>query len=50
MLRTTRILIPILAFSLTILGLATLYSSGCMEAQAGEGYRLKVSGVGAMCN
>ena len=50
MLRITHILIPLLIISLTILGLAIIYNGGCMDAQAGEGNRLRVVGLGGVCD
>ena len=49
MLRTTRILIPSIVFSLTILGLAAIYTGSCVDAQAGEGNRLRIMGAEAVC-
>ena len=44
MLRTTRILIPSIIISLTILGLAIIYNGGRMDVQAGEGNRFQIEG------
>lgn len=49
MLRTTRILIPTIALSLTILGLAAIYTGSCVDAQAGEDNRLRIAGAEAVC-
>lgn len=37
---------PSILLSLTILGLATLYSGGTLDVQAGEGNRLRIEGNG----
>lgn len=50
MLKTTYILVPLLIISLTVLGLAIIYNGGCMDAQAGESNRLKVVGLGGVCD
>lgn len=49
MLQTTRILIPSIVISLTILGLAAICIGGCVDAQAGESHRLRVVGPEAVC-
>ncbi|MGD1866121.1 MAG: hypothetical protein ACFB0D_16355 [Phormidesmis sp.] len=49
MLRTTRILIPSIVISLTILGLAAIYTGSCVDAQAGEGNRIRVVGAEGRC-
>lgn len=50
MLRATRFLIPSIVISLTILGLATIYSGGCMDARAGEGNQIKIVGSEGKCD
>ena len=49
MLRTTRILIPLITISLTILGLAVVYNGGCMDARAGEGHSFSIQGADSVC-
>ncbi|MBE9064053.1 hypothetical protein [cf. Phormidesmis sp. LEGE 11477] len=49
MLRTTRILIPSIVLSLTILGLAIIYNGGCMDAQAGNGRSFRIYGRDSIC-
>ena len=49
MLQTTRILLPSVVLSLTILGLAVIYSGGCMDARAGEGNSLRIQSAEAVC-
>lgn len=45
-----RLLVPPLAICLTILGLATLYTGSCLDAQAGEGNRIKIVGSKGICD
>ena len=49
MLRTTRILIPFVITSLTILGLAVIYNGGCVNAQIGNGQSFQVVGAESVC-
>ena len=46
---STRILIPSIVVSLTILGLAIIYNGGCMDAQAGDGRSFRIYGGGSSC-
>ena len=45
-----RVLSISIVISLTILGLAAIYTGSCVEAQAGEGNRLKIVGAEAVCD
>lgn len=49
MLRTTRILIPSIVLSLTILGLAVIDTGGCMEAKAGDGNSFRIQSSESVC-
>ena len=49
MLQTSRILIPSVVLSLTILGLAIIYNGGCMDARAGDGRSFRIYGQNSVC-
>ena len=48
-LQLVRAVVPSAVISLTILGLAAIYTGSCVDAQAGEGNRLRVMGSEAVC-
>lgn len=48
-LQTTRILIPSIIISLTILGLAAIYTGSCVDAQAGKENRVRIVGSEGRC-
>ena len=50
MLRTTRILIPSIVISLTILSLAVVYNGGCLDARGGDGQSFRVIGRDSKCD
>jgi hypothetical protein len=49
MLRTTKILVPSIVLSLTILGLAVIYKGGCMAFQFGADNSLRLESVNPSC-
>ena len=50
MLQTTKILVPSVVLSLTILGLAIIYNGGCMDAQFGPDNRFRIEGARPSCS
>jgi hypothetical protein len=49
MLQTTRILLPSVVLSLTILGLAIIFNGGCLDVQVGSDNRFHIEGVEPFC-
>jgi hypothetical protein len=49
MLQTTRILLPSVVLSLTILGLAVIFNGGCLDVQFGPDNRFHIQGVEPFC-
>ena len=47
--RTPRILILSIIISLTVLGLAAIYTGSCVDAQVGESNRIRVVGARGKC-
>jgi hypothetical protein len=49
MLQTTRILLPSVVLSITILGLAVIFNGGCLDLQFGPENRFRIEGVEPFC-
>jgi hypothetical protein len=49
MLQTTRILLPSVVLSLTILGLAVIFNGGCLDVQFGSDNRFRIEGIQPFC-
>ena len=49
MFQATRYLAALIIISLTILGLAAIYTGSCVDAQAGEENRLRIVGAEGRC-